>query len=285
MRITPDGRWAGDGCPGKALLPALSSGLCASRSACALSHLGKRTAPKKPCSPPTSTQVGPGCAFRTRLPSTPLATLPRARLTYARRTLVDTPECRTLLPAPRRHAPRDRPDVLRPHRSRHETAPQRSDGGTAVAPVLMVISCSLPRGTWRVTPACPSGGVCQAGGWKVIRKMEDFCKIFQRPTPREPVPASLGPRSVLSPGVVPHRAPTPSAWGAPLPSALAAATGDEPSSVHFVPYPPPHCGTLRADEDGLWRSHTAWRRGGRQALKTPGIAASFLSSPRERREK
>src|SRR4029453_7449303 len=104
------------------------------------SRLGKRAAPKKPCSPPTSTQVGPGCAFRTRLSSTPLAPLPRARLTYARRTPVDTPECGTLLPAPRRHARRDRPDVLRLHRSRHKTAPQRSDGGTAAAPVLLVIS-------------------------------------------------------------------------------------------------------------------------------------------------
>src|SRR5215813_12820937 len=158
------------------------------------SRLGQRAAPKKPCPPPTSTQGGSGCAFRTRLPSTPLAPLPRARLTCARRTPADTLGCGTLLPAPRRHAPRDRPDVLRPHRSRYGTAPQRSDGGTAVAPVLMVISCSLPRGTWRVTPACPLGGVCQAGGWKVIRKMEDFCKIFQRPTPREPVHASLGPR-------------------------------------------------------------------------------------------
>src|SRR5262245_14703195 len=101
---------------------------------------GKRAAPKKPCPLPTSTQVGPGCAFRTRLSSTPLAPLPLARLTYARRTPVDTQECGTLLPAPRRHAPRDRPDVLRPHRSRHETAPQKSDGGTAAAPVLLVIS-------------------------------------------------------------------------------------------------------------------------------------------------
>src|SRR5215510_13095516 len=158
------------------------------------SRLGKRAVSKKPCPPPTSTQVGLGCAFRTRLSSTPLATLPRARLTYARRTPADTPECGTLLPAPRRHAPRDRPDVRWPPRSRRETAPQRSDGGTAAAPVLMVISCSLPRGTWWVTPVCPLGGVCQAGGWKVIRKMEDFCKIFQRPTPREPVHASLGPR-------------------------------------------------------------------------------------------
>src|SRR4029453_13893627 len=31
-------------------------------------RLGKRAAPKKPCPPPTSTQVGPGCAFQTRLP-------------------------------------------------------------------------------------------------------------------------------------------------------------------------------------------------------------------------
>jgi len=31
-------------------------------------RLGKRAAPKKPCPLPTSTQIGPGCAFRTRLP-------------------------------------------------------------------------------------------------------------------------------------------------------------------------------------------------------------------------
>ena len=98
---------------------------------------------------------------------------------------------------------------------------------------------------------CPSGGICQVGEWKVIKKMEDFCKIFQRPTLREPVHAALGPRPVLSHGVAPHGAPTPSARGVPLPSALAAATGDELPSVHFVPHPPPHCDTLRVDEDGL----------------------------------
>src|SRR5262245_62120406 len=75
------------------------------------SRLGKRAAPKKPCPPPTSAQVEPGHAFQTRLSSTPLAPLPRARLTCVRRTPADPPGCGTLLPAPRRHAPRDRPDV------------------------------------------------------------------------------------------------------------------------------------------------------------------------------
>jgi hypothetical protein len=43
------------------------------------SHLGKRAAPKKPCPPPTSTQGGPGCAFRTRLPRSCLDTRVRTR--------------------------------------------------------------------------------------------------------------------------------------------------------------------------------------------------------------
>src|SRR4029450_2582192 len=48
------------------------------------SRLGKRAAPQKPCPPPMSTQVGLGCAFRTRLPRSCLDTMVRTR-GYSRR--------------------------------------------------------------------------------------------------------------------------------------------------------------------------------------------------------
>src|SRR4029453_1866306 len=68
MRITPDGRLAGDGCPGKALLPALSFGLCASRSACELHSPGQKGCTQKALSL-THEHTGRPCL---RLPDTAL---------------------------------------------------------------------------------------------------------------------------------------------------------------------------------------------------------------------
>src|SRR5215510_7298027 len=68
MRLTPDGRWAGEGCPGKVLLPALSFGPCASRSVCELLSPWQKGCIQKAL-PPTHEHTGRAWL---RLPDTAL---------------------------------------------------------------------------------------------------------------------------------------------------------------------------------------------------------------------
>ena len=102
------------------------------------------------------------------------------------------------------------------------------------------------------TPVGPSGGICQVGEWKVIKKMKDFCKIFQRPAPRHLLPgACLYPR----------------------PSRLPLATSHPPSTLcPILRLTVVHYGATKVD------CRNPMPLGGEADDKRPGVASSFLLS-------